>query len=110
MTGGTISEATIDHVVRTIAERFHPVRIILFGSYARGEARADSDLDLFVELDDPDLPPRGRSLPMHLAFDPYPCPLDIVVYTPAETAHWSQAAASLAATVLREGKVLFERR
>ncbi len=32
-------------------KRFHPRRIILFGSHARGEARWDSDVDLLVVLD-----------------------------------------------------------
>ncbi|MGD0093516.1 MAG: nucleotidyltransferase domain-containing protein, partial [Planctomycetota bacterium] len=30
---------------RVVAE-FHPQRIVLFGSYARGAATADSDVDL----------------------------------------------------------------
>ena len=30
-------------------ERFHPRRVILSGSHARGEAQPDSDLDSFVE-------------------------------------------------------------
>jgi predicted nucleotidyltransferase len=82
--------------------------VILFGSYARGEASPDSDVDLFVELDPP-LPARGRSSLVKALFDPYPCPMDIVVYSPQEVAYWKQAPASLVASVLREGKVLYER-
>ncbi len=33
---------------RRIAREFNPQRIILFGSHARGAARADSDVDLLV--------------------------------------------------------------
>ncbi|NLG35608.1 MAG: nucleotidyltransferase domain-containing protein, partial [Lentisphaerae bacterium] len=33
-----------------IVRRFHPVRIVLFGSRARGDAHPDSDIDLFVEM------------------------------------------------------------
>ncbi len=32
-------------------ERFHVVELGLFGSVARGEARPDSDLDIWVQLD-----------------------------------------------------------
>lgn len=46
---------------------------------------------------------------IHRAFDPYPCAMDIIVYTPQEIAARKDAAASLVATVLREGKVLYER-
>ena len=103
-----IDEQTIQHVVRTIVERMSPRRIILFGSYARGKAEPDSDLDLFVELD-ASLPGRGRAMRIKQLFDTYPCSMDIVVYTPQEVAYWRQAAASLVASVLREGRVLYER-
>jgi predicted nucleotidyltransferase len=102
------SEETIQHVVAVIAEHLEPRRVILFGSHARGEAGPDSDLDLFVELDPP-LPARGRSRQIKKLFDPYPCPMDVVVYTPEEVAYWKRAPASLVASVLREGKVLYER-
>jgi uncharacterized protein len=38
----------LDLMVRTIVERFHPLRIALFGSRARGDAHEDSDYDLMV--------------------------------------------------------------
>jgi predicted nucleotidyltransferase len=34
-----------------IAERFHPEKIILFGSYSNGEPNEDSDVDLLVVMD-----------------------------------------------------------
>lgn len=45
---------TIQQIQQTVAEYFatQPVtRAWLFGSYARGEQREDSDVDLLVELD-----------------------------------------------------------
>jgi uncharacterized protein len=44
------------------------VQLMLFGSYARGEARADSDIDVAVVLDRIDCP-GDRTLPMELAGD-----------------------------------------
>jgi uncharacterized protein len=35
-------------LTRRIVERFDPLQVILFGSHARGEAHADSDVDLLV--------------------------------------------------------------
>ncbi len=40
----------IKKMVELIVERFHPEKIILFGSHARGEAGSDSDIDLLVVM------------------------------------------------------------
>jgi len=103
-----VSDEIIQQIVDVITTHLSPRRVILFGSYARGEVGPDSDLDLFIELDPP-LPARGRSSQIKRLFDPYPGPMDIVVYSPEEVAYWKQAPASLVATVLREGRVLYER-
>ena len=39
---------TISDLVKPIAEKYHVEQIYLFGSYARGEAGTDSDLDFLV--------------------------------------------------------------
>lgn len=38
----------LEPYLQVIVERFHPERIILFGSYAYGQPDRDSDLDLLV--------------------------------------------------------------
>ncbi len=48
-----IPQGAIDFLVRQITEQFHPERIILFGSYAYGTPRPDSDVDLLVVMDTP---------------------------------------------------------
>ena len=40
----------IEEMVQRIVERFHPEKIILFGSHARGTAGPDSDVDLLVVM------------------------------------------------------------
>ena len=49
---------TIDEIssrIRPVAEKYHLKAVYLFGSYARGEAREDSDIDLLVDLSGADL-------------------------------------------------------
>ena len=44
---------TIDEIrsrITPVAEKYGLVAVYLFGSYARGEATADSDVDLLVDL------------------------------------------------------------
>lgn len=43
-----VSRRQIQRLADEIARRFHPRKIILFGSYARGDAGVDSDVDLLV--------------------------------------------------------------
>jgi predicted nucleotidyltransferase len=40
--------ADIENIVRPLVEKYHISEVYLFGSYARGEAESDSDLDFFV--------------------------------------------------------------
>lgn len=47
----------LDQITRAIVERFQPKRILLFGSRARGDARPDSDVDIFVEMETQARPP-----------------------------------------------------
>ena len=46
------SEATLRELVRGIVESVHPLRIILFGSAARGQMGPHSDLDVLVVMPD----------------------------------------------------------
>lgn len=49
---------TIDELssrIRPVAEKYHLKAVYLFGSYTRGEAGDDSDIDLLVDLSGADL-------------------------------------------------------
>ena len=98
----------IDEVVRAIVERFAPERIILFGSWARGDAGPDSDVDLLVEMES-ELSPPERAIALRRALVPRTWALDLLVWTPAEAARMRRVFGSLAETIDREGRVLYER-
>lgn len=102
-----IDEALIQHVVRTIVAQFHPRRIILFGSHARGDATPDSDIDLFIEMNTPlDYWERARAV-LQL-FHGRRWAMDVIVYTPEEVARFSGRVGSIFYVIEREGKVLYE--
>lgn len=100
--------ALLDHVTKTIVDRFHPNRIVVFGSHARGEAGPDSDLDLFIEMETPRRPPE-RAIEVSEVFGLRPWPMDIVVYTPEEVRRLRDVKGSLLSMIEKEGKVLYER-
>ena len=98
----------LDHVIKTIVDRFHPNRIVVFGSHARGEAGPDSDLDLFIEMETSRRPPE-RAIEVSEVFGLRPWPMDIVVYTPEEVRRLRDVKGSLLSMIEKEGKVLYER-
>jgi len=46
-----ITPELIDYIVEKIVREIQPEKVILFGSYARGDFHKDSDLDLFIIKD-----------------------------------------------------------
>jgi len=63
-----------------IVQGFHPERVILFGSYARGDANEDSDVDLLVIMPFEGLGAR-KATEIRKAVRPG-FPVDIIVRTP----------------------------
>jgi uncharacterized protein len=98
----------LEQITTKIVDRFHPRRIILFGSHARGDVRPDSDLDLFVEMDTQRRPP-DRGVEVSSVFGLRPWSLDIVVYTPQEVERLRNVHGTLLSVIEAEGKLLYER-
>ena len=95
-------------IVERIERRFEPIRIILFGSWARGTARPDSDLDLLVIL--AEAPDRRRAaVEISRLLSDLPVSKDILVSTPAHLAEYGQVNGLIYRPALREGKVIYER-
>lgn len=98
--------AAIRRFARRLGERFHPQRIILFGSYAYGQPHAGSDVDLLVvmsaarEID--------QAIRMTLAFEP-PFPLDLIVRTPAKLQRRLAEGSNFLEEIVRRGKVVYEK-
>jgi predicted nucleotidyltransferase len=104
-----IHESQIRQVTVQLGTAAQASQVILFGSYARGEATERSDVDLMV-VAQTDLPRHKRAVGLYKQFRPYPFGMDIVVYTPQEVEEGKKSALTFVSTVLREGKTLYERR
>jgi predicted nucleotidyltransferase len=102
-----IPQEAIDDVVRQIAEKFHPQKIILFGSYARGNPRPESDVDLLVimetqmrDVDQADI--IYRSLEIDLFG------LDLIVRTPESLAERITLGDSFLKEIVADGIIVYE--
>ena len=100
-------EPPIETIVQKIAEAFHPRRIVMFGSRARGDTRHDSDLDLMVEMETDD-PPAERVRAISALFALRRWAMDLIVYTPQELEQQRRYRNSLVRVIEAEGKVLYE--
>jgi predicted nucleotidyltransferase len=99
----------IQTVADTIAERYRPERIILFGSHAWGQPSADSDYDLLIIKSD--VPDRHRSREIDSMFCPRDFGMDVVIYTPAELEEFKRDKYNyFIHKILDEGKVLYPNR
>jgi len=103
-----VTEDLLQAVVRRMLAVGAPDKIVLFGSRARGDARADSDLDLLI-IEASDLPRHKRS-PRYLRalVGLFPAK-DVVVWTPEEVEAWSEVPQAFVTMALREGKTLYAR-
>lgn len=98
----------LSEMVRRIVERFDPLQIILFGSYARGDTRRDSDVDLLVVLDEV-RDKRRASVDALSALSHLPFPVDVIVTDPEEIARRRNSYGSVLYPALQEGQVVYER-
>jgi len=95
-------------MVREIVTRFHPEKVILFGSQARGDVSSDSDVDLLVVMPD-DTNRRETAIDIMTALHNMPLPKDVLVTTPGEIATRGRLVSTVLHTALTEGKVLYAR-
>jgi predicted nucleotidyltransferase len=99
-------DPALAEVVRRLVEAYHPERIYLFGSVARGDAGADSDYDLLVVVPDDAALQRRRSRLAYEALRGTGTAADVLVCTRSYFEDRRLLKASLPGTVLREGRLL----
>ena len=98
--------AAIRRFARQLGERFHPDRIILFGSYASGAASPDSDVDLLVVLPHDD---KGWRVATQMRQRVRPSfPMDLIVRTPQQIRDRLALDDPFVREVIERGHVLYE--
>ena len=106
-----VTEEQIKEIIRILAKEAKPEKIILFGSYARGMANEESDLDIAL-IKESDLPRFKRSAEIRKILRAngrrWLFPMDILVFTPEEMEFYREDPYSLIHEILLTGKVLYE--
>lgn len=102
-----IPQQAIDYVVQQIIEIFQPQKIILFGSYAYGSPRAESDVDLLVIMETP-LKEVDQEIRICQRIE-YHFGLDLLVRKPNTIAKRLQLGDPFIKEIIQRGRVLYER-
>lgn len=100
-------DALLSEVVARLRRALDPVAIYLFGSYAYGTPRSDSDLDLLVVVEDSPLHAYDRDAQAYLALMGLGVAKDVQVYTRAEFEQRAALPVSLEKTVAQRGRLLY---
>ncbi|MGH2534034.1 MAG: nucleotidyltransferase domain-containing protein [Thermomicrobiales bacterium] len=106
----TLAASQVDELARVVVRlvsKLAPVRIYVFGSQPRGEATADSDIDLLLVVPRSEEPSYRLAQAAYRAAVPYTCSLDILVMSNEEFDRRRRAVSSLPAMIMREGRVLY---
>ena len=103
-----ISVEKINQAVQILVKHASPEKIILFGSYANGKPQKDSDIDLFIvksKLKNK----HKETVRLRRAISPLRIPVDIIVHSNKSLKNWGHIPGTLMYTILKEGKILYER-
>jgi predicted nucleotidyltransferase len=92
----------------TIAREFHPDKIVLFGSYAYGKPRPDSDVDLLVIMPFEGSPFRQAAVILnHVVRTVGVLPMDLLVRTAAQVQERLHLGDSFMRAIIDHGKVMY---
>jgi predicted nucleotidyltransferase len=103
-----VADPSLDEGVRRLVDALQPEQIYLFGSRARGDGQPDSDYDFMVIVPESDMLPHHRAQAAHRTLRDIRIAKDILVWTRDEFDRYVPVVSSLPATVVREGRLLYD--
>ena len=99
-------ESELPRLVNALVDKVGATKVVLFGSFAKGEVRENSDLDLLAIVDTPkDYYARRKEA--LLAIKPRVA-IDLFIFTPEEISRALASGHKYLAEVLRHGRILYE--
>jgi predicted nucleotidyltransferase len=104
-----ISQETIAEVTKRLVKVYNPIKIYLFGSYAYGTPHEDSDLDIFIIVDESKEKAHLRARAASDVLWDLGISKDILIYTQKEFAERIEDPSTLCSLVQKKGKVLYAR-
>jgi uncharacterized protein len=95
-------------VIERLVRRFHPGKIVLFGSCARNSAGEGNDLDLLVIFRELTERKRDKITQLMSMVSDLPVGVDYIVTTDEELEAEKEKRYSIISTAMKEGRVVYE--
>lgn len=102
-----VTATLLANMTRRIVETLHPIKVVLFGSYAYGQPNNNSDIDILVIMDTEETLHKRVMRVRQVAKIPF-LPLDVIVRTPQEVAQRLAMGDFFLKDILDKGRVLYE--
>lgn len=103
------TKSEIKTYVRKLAKEYKPERVVLFGSYGRGQPTESSDVDLLVIMNHRKRKNVEQAIDINIRLD-HSFPLDLIVRKPVEVRRRILLGDMFLQDIIEEGKVLYEHR
>jgi uncharacterized protein len=111
-----LQHAIKNEILRTLTSRLNIYKVILFGSFSKGTADRDSDIDLIVVTDDDSMPGSYReSMQNYLSVSAAlrdikaRVPIDLIVHTKPMHEKFIHLGSMFSKDVMKRGEVLYEK-
>ena len=102
------NETDIHWIAERIVALCNPDRVYLFGSYAKGTAHEESDLDLLIVAPSP-LPRLHRGKIISAALRAFPCHFDLLFFTPQEVEEELKDPYSFISSIVASGRLVYRK-
>ena len=93
--------------MRRVVIAANPRKVILFGSFAKGTATSESDVDLLV-IEQEVGSKRAEMVRLRKAIGSIGFPVDVLVVSEGEVSDWGHLPGTTMYWALKEGKILYE--
>ena len=102
----TLSPEIIEEIVKRVTSAVHPLRVVLFGSAARGEMGPESDVDLLIVVQD-GTSRRDASRKAFRALSGLGIPKDVIVVTESDVKEFGENPSLVIKPALEEGREVY---